>query len=354
MVRTSSVERKSAPSGFQKGSGSPGTLSLVGSRELAAHRGEQSEFERRLYVCTAYKLIYGRPVIKPKKMVSIKDPAETNAKQHTLTSKAEIAAKQIHDLCSAIEQATTKVTSQSSDKSSNTYIGILVDESNGFLHRIYPPIVISPSYLSNAISLRELLVPQLLEPKVRLELGFQLALAVMQLHASEWLTESWGTQDIFFLQRSIRCQTIDGQLISVRETVVDKPFVRRVFAPPSIQQLNTTQATTTKSLVQCNKSLFSLGVVLMELWFETPIEGLGSIDTHSTINDNWVYETAEKHLGELIRVAGENYGFAVSRCLNGLSRPLKDKSLDCPAYKNAVHTDIICLLEKNLKVHCSS
>jgi hypothetical protein len=288
---------------------------------------------------------------KTKKMVSFGGLARTETKQSALSNAAETAAKRIQDLCFAIEQATTQSTTQSTGTNSNSYIGVLIDERNGFLHRIWPPRAIaSLSYLSGAVPLDDLLVPGLLETKVRLNLGVHLATATMQLHASEWLTERWGKQDILFLQRSIPRLALDGTVISIREPVIDKPFVRRTFEPPS-RQTNTVQATMTEPLVQCNNSLFSLGVVLMELWFERRIEDFGSGKNLSGVNDNSVYETARQYIGELLRVAGENYGIAVSRCLNGLSRPMENKSLDCAIYKNAVHADIVCLLQKNLKVH---
>jgi hypothetical protein len=192
----------------------------------------------------------------------------------------------------------------------------------------------------------------MLELKDRLELGVHLASAVIQLQASEWLPENWRSHDMFFLQRSIPRQTIGGNVVSVREPVVDKPFVRRVLTLKSPQLVaENERATATGSLVQYNRYLLSLGIVLMELWFERPIESFQTIDTVSSVNDDWMYTTAEKHVGELIRVAGENYGFAISRCLNGLRRPLENKSLDDTDYKNVVYADIVCLLKKNLKVY---
>ena len=62
------------------------------------------------------------------------------------------------------------------------------------------------------------------------------------------------------------------------------------------------------------------------------------------------YQTAQQQIGELL-AASENYGLAVSRCLSGLSRPMKTTDLNDRDFKNAVHEDIICLLEKNLEVY---
>jgi hypothetical protein len=165
------------------------------------------------------------------------------------------------------------------------------------------------------------------------------------------MTERWGKQDIFFLQRVRPCHAEDGKLTKIREPVADKPFVRRIFKSTTTQHTSPTTTALTE-LVRRDISLFSLGVVLVELWFERGIEELGSprFDSSAPFNDNSIYETASQYIGELWRTAGENYSTAVSRCLHGLNRPMGTKSLESLEFKNAVHVDVVCLLEKNLEV----
>ncbi|KAF8247167.1 hypothetical protein K440DRAFT_661567 [Wilcoxina mikolae CBS 423.85] len=265
--------------------------------------------------------------------------------QPSPTPPAE-ATNQIGNLCATIKQATTHAAASSPSGSSTPYPTVLDDVSSGFSHRIKRPPEDEVITSSTLVSLRELLVPELLEEKVRLKLGVQLASAMMQLHTSEWLAESWGKNDIFFLQKPIKRHTMAGELISVREPIVDKPFVRRIFERP-LRPLVITETPTEKPIVEYNKSLFSLGVVLIELLFQQPIETL--IAAGSPPNDDSIYAAATQKLGDIYHLAGEKYGHAVWRCLKGLSRQTNSISLDCPDFRNAVHEDIICLLENNLR-----
>jgi len=136
--------------------------------------------------------------------------------------------------------------------------------------------------------------------------------------------------------------------LPILEPVVDRPFVRRNFGTSSEQKVS--QAAAASALIEYNKSLFSLGVVLIELWFGQDIECLQHTTVDVLFNDNSIYQTAQQQIGELL-AASENYGLAVSRCLSGLSRPMKTTDLNDRDFKNAVHEDIICLLEKNLEIY---
>jgi len=126
-----------------------------------------------------------RSVTRTRRTVSVDDTTQEGAQQPVASTAAEIMAGKIGDLCLAIRQATV----QSANVSSNSCIGVLVDERERVLHRIWPTAAESP-YITEAVSLGTLLVPGLLEKGVRLKLGVQLASTVMQLHASEWLGEN--------------------------------------------------------------------------------------------------------------------------------------------------------------------
>jgi hypothetical protein len=266
------------------------------------------------------------------------------------------ASKRVDNLCSVIQNTAT-------DRS-NSCIGILFDECNQ-PYRIWPTMTLSPySPQPEAVSLESLLVHGALEKRDRLELGAQLASAVMQFHSTEWLNDCWGKQDIFFLQKAVHQRAVAGGVVLVHEPVIDKPFVRRTFG--SSKELyplrsNTLQNNTPTTLVEHDRSLFSLGIMLIELWFERRIEDLRTpsqnhdCDIQSQSSDNVNYQTARDCLGEIFIYAGEDYGVAVSRCINGFNIPIGNTqaisgSLDNDDFKNDVHTNVVCLLEKNLKV----
>ncbi|KAF8533051.1 hypothetical protein BDD12DRAFT_900637 [Trichophaea hybrida] len=216
------------------------------------------------------------------------------------------------------------------------------------------------SSLTEAVSFERLLVPGSLEKRNRLELVVRLAFAVMQLHSTEWLNDYWGKQDIFFLQKAVRRRALTGGFVRVGEPIIDKPFVRRTFgSSEKLYPLHPNTAhdaapvTDTETLIGCDRSLFSLVIMLIELWFERRIEDLRlpsqnqDDNIQSQNSDNVDYRTAQGRIGEIFTYAGEDYGVAVSRCINGLNSPVGNAraipiSLDSEDFKNDLHTNVVC------------
>lgn len=266
-------------------------------------------------------------------------PIQKETRPPTSFDESDLEATQgIEDFCSAIAGTT--------GESLTVCIGTLADE----WHCIRPPRPASSSpYLQKTVSLHDLLIPGCLEKKVRLQLGVELASAVMQFHMTEWLNESWSNQDISFLQKS---RNLPGG-IEISEPVADKPIVRRIFGQPKSAPLAEPE------LFQYDKSLFSLGIVLIELWCERRIDELREpSQTSIPFNDSAVYDTAQRLVGDIFSTAGDLYGLAVSRCLNGLNRPIEStqaerRNLENSKFKNEVQADIISLLERNLEVNLS-
>jgi hypothetical protein len=247
----------------------------------------------------------------------------------------------IEDLCSAIKRAGCE--------GPNACIGIL---ANQWLC-IWPPFPVSAcSQLKQTVSLHELLIPGCLEKRDRLRLGVQLASAVMQLHNTNWLNECWDAQDIFFLQKTNLLRKLpDGTWIY--DPAVDTPFVFRDFGKPKSAQPPTSKP---PGLFQYDQSLFSLGIVLVELWFERPIDDLR--DPSQAVlpfNESTKYEIAQRCVGPIFSTAGDLYGLAISHCLNGLGGPIGPtnagtRSLENPKFKREVQNEIVGLLERNLEV----
>jgi hypothetical protein len=119
------------------------------------------------------------------KSVTFEASVLAERKNPSIPDVLEISAKKIEDLCGAIGQTANHTI----DSYSDSCIGILVDEDNGLFHRIWPSSTV-PVCCADAISLNDLLVPGLLEKTVRLNLGVQLASAVMQLHTSTIIPKS--------------------------------------------------------------------------------------------------------------------------------------------------------------------
>jgi hypothetical protein len=125
-----------------------------------------------------------------------------------------------------------------------------------------------------AVSLDFLLQKGGFPKKDRLRLGVQLALAMMQLHTTQWLSETWGKQDIFILRRAVKRDPVSGgDLILVWEAMLDRPFIRRNFT----SQPDTPLTTVERPVADYDKSLFSLGIILIELALGKRIEDLQDV-----------------------------------------------------------------------------
>lgn len=85
----------------------------------------------------------------------------------------------------------------------------------------------------------------------RLSLGIKLASSVVQLRQTPWLNDSWSNQDIVFFTDP-----------HTRHPLIENPMLLHNFSAP---QLGLNQQS--PGIIRRSKLLFSLGVVLWELWF---------------------------------------------------------------------------------------
>ncbi|KAF8250875.1 hypothetical protein K440DRAFT_671520 [Wilcoxina mikolae CBS 423.85] len=127
-----------------------------------------------------------------------------------------------------------------------------------------------------------------------------------------------------FMIRGHSVQTLTG--CSNLQPILDQPFVRRYFSKTQKGSLDvelfSVQSSSTSDFVRVDKSLFSLGVVLMELWFETPIEklGIGNRNENSmksgtnNASKAHYFRTAKQRFGELLNQARQEYAMAVWSC----------------------------------------
>ncbi|KAI5784461.1 hypothetical protein FPQ18DRAFT_353147 [Pyronema domesticum] len=206
------------------------------------------------------------------------------------------------------------------------------------------------SYLHDSISLETLLKRNKLEKRDRLRLGVVLASAAIQLHDSVWLNENWGKQDIFFLQAPIEDFTVDGVRVRMGKPILQRPLVRYKFSPSlKLQHENDTslgKSQSTVSIVWYNKCLFSLGLVLLELWFGQRFEDLCASKSLDCEDENTKYASASILIKTVQEEAGQMYESAVRRCIKGIDHP--ESNLENDGYKNQVHEQIIRELEDNL------
>ena len=218
----------------------------------------------------------------------------------------------------------------------HTCIGILV--TNNIKHRVWVPR--APLTSARVLSLAELLFMSEPPRRERLKLGVRLASSVLQLHGTQWLQERWGKQDIYLIQGGS----------SLRDPSLEIPVVCQAFTPdPSVSEV-----TMESHIISCNLSLFSLGIMLIELWFWKSVESFqaNKPQAYSRLEDLDTARlvTAKRWIKKLYGDAGDNYGNIVRRCISGLDH--KETQLENDEFKNKVYRKVLQPLEKNLEFFC--
>lgn len=161
------------------------------------------------------------------------------------------AAKEILNLCETIIRP----------GQSNDWLGYIANR-RGRQHRVR-----ALDYLHQIHNIKLVLLEDVLDDpdfrlKDRCRLGLQLASSVMQLHTTQWLTDQWSKKDIFFIR------SYDGS-IDFRH-----PLVRCSFGAPEVPLSHLSLCDPSKPGAGNVPCLFSLGVVLLELFYRLRFEDM--------------------------------------------------------------------------------
>ena len=221
----------------------------------------------------------------------------------------------------------------------STCVGVLVSKNNR--HQVSVPraslAMLKPA---KVVSLAELLsLPSLPVPskRERLKLGMRLASSVLQFHETTWLQERWSKRDIYLIQG-------DSQPKSYS---LETPVVCQAFTPdPSVPETSMDPNT-----LILNLSLFSLGIVLIELWFWKSMESLQANKSQADCPledlDTAIYNTARTLFPKLYDEAGADYTNSVKFCIHGLG-PQETKLVKYEV-KNKVYQNVVQPLGTNLE-----
>ena len=246
----------------------------------------------------------------------------------------------INCLCSVIKSA----------KGCNSCLGMLVSTEDYRRHLVWLPKqqwLKSPPEETRAMTLDGYFSGtwEPPSPVLRLKLGVKLASSVMQLHGSQWLNEAWGGNDICFIQDHTGPR-------------IDKPLVYRSFSS------DTSSFTADQWLLApalCNRTIFCLGITLIELCYWKPFANLHceSVSRGHNGGDGaalgeadqfaWLYSSKGLWQG-LEDSAGAKYAEAIRRCIFGFGH--KDTGLEDKDFKNEVYWNIVHPLEENLRSWC--
>ena len=259
------------------------------------------------------------PLQKKKKRVGFCLPAAETHLVETLQSRS-VPEQIIESFCSTIRNITEMC----------TCAGVLV--SNNIKHRVWVPR--APLAHARVVPLAKLL--SLSEPPMmeRLKLAVRLASSVLQFHTSGWLQEKWGKQDIYLIQRGAS-QSGNPSL--------EMPVVLQAFTPePTVQE-----ASIESRIIRCNLSLFSLGIVLIELWYWKNVESFHAGESQVENLDIARYITVQELIEKFHEVAGIDYSSSVRRCIRGIDH--QETQLENNDFKNEVYVKVLQPLEKHLE-----
>ena len=288
----------------------------------------------------------GKPITKKRSKVSfslsenltVPVLSSANISTSSVDSQAIPAQMQnIEDLCGAMHSNGQQI----------SCLGLLLDQEAN-QHRVSLREGTLPSSPSlQIVSLKKLLGQALkIAKRDRLIIGVKLASSVLQLYQTPWLKEVWSKSDIFFVQHEAQ----GGK------TFISKPFVSKAFNSPVCKinaRVPTEPYTTIASDVR-NQTIFSLGIVLIELWYGQTLETLrvpADLRANNKPNQLTDFATARRLTEEIYDEAGEWYGDAVRRCIY-CEFDLRNTSLDTEGMKEAVYSGVVDPLQENLTSFC--
>ncbi|KAF8453578.1 hypothetical protein BDZ91DRAFT_748922 [Kalaharituber pfeilii] len=234
-------------------------------------------------------------------------------------------------LCSAVHTASVEQQHQ-------RCIGVLSNTSNDKV-RVCPRSGQDLKLQSKIlVSLRTLLTGKVqikikeLSGRSKLKLAVLLASSVMQLHETNWLNDLWSSHDIYFQQDA------SG------EVDLHRGFVQRVFHARTDECVfsNADKDDWMNLEIGCNKMLFSLGIVLLEIFYWKPFPAIQ--------DQKPAAEMIVSLFPKIFNNIGFPYGLAVKFCLHGLNTVESDLTRE--SFKTAVHENIVIPLEEQLKIFC--
>ncbi|KAF2251103.1 hypothetical protein BU26DRAFT_517832 [Trematosphaeria pertusa] len=171
----------------------------------------------------------------------------------------------------------------------------------------------------------------------KLRVAVDLVSSVLQLANTPWLDERWK-EDIIFVHRP-------GAPIT---SIYEHPFVHREFTL-SIDDECTKHQTAACRVIR-NQTLFTLGILLIELWYGKSIHEL---QTPQDLNCEGTPDVAWCTAGRLVENklefdAGRCYAEAVRRCVR-CDFGRRDVSFGDEGFQQAVYDGVVLMLEKTLQ-----
>ena len=178
----------------------------------------------------------------------------------------------------------------------------------------------------------------------RLHLALTLASTVLQLHTTPWLNKRWGKGDILFLR----------QLGGSRSPLIGQPHISKSFASRAITlPSHKDKAPCSAGPMIRNKSMFDLGILLIELCFNKSLEELREPEDLDNGKPNAYtdFSTANRLIQLVYNEAGNRYGDAVRRCIR-CEFDQREETFESDGFRQAVYQRVVAPLEDDLRDFC--
>jgi hypothetical protein len=183
----------------------------------------------------------------------------------------------------------------------------------------------------------------------RLALAANLASSLLQLHETPWLNSIWTKKDIHFV-RTYQ-QPSAGRLVrAYRPVDAKQPFVSHDFVVRHDIAHAPNADESVPPPVHGNFSLLALGIILLELYFNEPIENkrLPEDLTDGKVNSSTDMNVATRWLQEVWqRKISDRYWTAVKHCIVCFFDPMpKSTDLEDRDFREAVYQKVVLPLEQ--------
>jgi hypothetical protein len=249
------------------------------------------------------------------------------------------------DLCSTLKQRSK----------APQFLGLLKDGTNQYFA---VDVVTEPKVLSEdaacVITLESLLTTNAtgkknaetdiaLPRRVRLAIAVTLANSLLQLYSGPWLPETWSSKDIYFFQKSNGVIHTDHPLVHYQfQSRSNRDDSKDIIYPINARKQRSHSG---------NSSLLSLGIVILELWFNRTLESLSFrkdfFGPDGKENEYTNFNTAQKWQEMTMEEAGPDLYNPTRRCVycafGAASQDLEDDEL-----KRAVYDEVVQPLERLL------
>ena len=253
-------------------------------------------------------------------------------------------AVKIEDLCAALKQYEGSV----QDQPVKGHLGYLPADEN-LCHTIYHSYDRKPSSaeIQDSITIAELLNQQppwssqdIKRPQ-RLEIALIMAKVVLQLSNCPWLKEDWTKDDIYFFRDRqgkvyFDSMALTSNFYSAKLSTRLEPLASAISHP---------------SRKRTKASLLSLGVLILEMWFNKSIESCSFRDRFlgpdGEENEFTRFNTTQKWQEQALEEGGIDFDSLTYRCVYGdfgtAKQDLNDEEL-----RKAVYQEVVQPLERIL------